>query len=76
MNLGEDVEAKVRQLLARTELKEIAETARVLVEISDNTQSTLGNIGSTLNEDVQSKKTEMKKISSLMTTKMNLSPRE
>ena len=37
MNLGEDVEAKVRQLLARTELKEIAETARVLVEISDNT---------------------------------------
>ena len=29
-----DVEAKVRQLLARTELKDIAETAQVLVEIS------------------------------------------
>lgn len=30
-----EVEAKVRNLLARTELKEIAPTARVLVEIAD-----------------------------------------
>ena len=37
LNLGADVEQKVRQLLGRTELKGIAETAKVLVEISDNT---------------------------------------
>jgi hypothetical protein len=37
------VEAKVRQLLGRTELKEIANTARVLVEISE--EPTAAGIG-------------------------------
>ena len=34
MVVSPEIELKVRQLLARTELKEIAETAQVLVEIS------------------------------------------
>ena len=37
LRLGPDVEQKVRQLLGRTELQGIAETAKVLVEIADNT---------------------------------------
>ena len=42
LNLGADVEQKVRQLLGRTELKGIADTAKVLVEISDSTFQTGG----------------------------------
>ena len=38
-DLRNEIEHKVRQLLGRTELKEIASTAKVLVEISDNTNS-------------------------------------
>ena len=38
-DLRREIEHKVRQLLGRTELKEIASTAKVLVEISDNTSS-------------------------------------
>ena len=38
-DLRREIEHKVRQLLGRTELKEIASTAKVLVEIADNTSS-------------------------------------
>ena len=38
-DLRSEIEQKVRQLLGRTELKEIAGSAKVLVEISDHTQS-------------------------------------
>ena len=38
-DLRDEIEHKVRQLLGRTELKEIASTAKVLVEISDHTSS-------------------------------------
>ena len=76
LHLGEDVESKVRQLLARTELKEIAETARVLVEISDNAQnSTLGSLNSALGGSKLDTK-QLNKPSSLMASKINLSPRQ
>lgn len=39
LDLRSEIEQKVRQLLGRTELKEIASTAKVLVEISDQTNS-------------------------------------
>ena len=39
IDLRDEIEHKVRQLLGRTELKEIASTAKVLVEISDHTSS-------------------------------------
>ena len=44
LRLGPDVEQKVRQLLGRTELKGIAETAKVLVEIADNTFQSTNNM--------------------------------
>ena len=66
-------------MLARTELKEIAETARVLVEISDNPKSTLGSFNSALGDQGTNNggsNRRLNKVSSLMTSKMNLSPRE
>ena len=39
VDLRNEIEHKVRQLLGRTELKEIASTAKVLVEISDTNSS-------------------------------------
>ena len=38
-DLRREIEHKVRQLLGRTELKEIASTAKVLVEIADQSSS-------------------------------------
>lgn len=39
LDLRREIELKVRQVLGRTELKEIASTAKVLVEISDHANS-------------------------------------
>ena len=39
VDIRQEIELKVRQLLGRTELKDIAGSAKVLVEISDHTSS-------------------------------------
>ena len=39
VDLRNEIEQKFMQLLDRTELKEIASTAKILVEISDHTTS-------------------------------------
>lgn len=79
-DLRKEIEHKVRQLLGRTELKEIASTAKVLVEISENTssqnmfpQQNLKNDGS--DQQFNSILPPNKNVSGLNTQKIYLSPR-
>ena len=67
LRLGPDVEQKVRQLLGRTELKGIAETAKVLVEIADNTFQSTNNMH---------QRSNLNNVSSMMTGQIQLSPRQ
>ena len=71
IDLRNEIELKVRQLLGRTELSEIASTAKVLVEISDQQGGKQNIFNATETKDLGQKSSN----AGFSTSKINLSPR-